>query len=116
MRKFLIICAALILAALAGNYLYFHTSLYLDLRPSAEIRSLPALREDHFGGYGRRACPLEIRGVDMGTGKPGHFATEFAVTRDEYLRWFGQIQAIGGQRRAHLHHQRPGVLRGLLPV
>lgn len=96
MRKFLIICAALILAALAGNYLYFHTSLYLDLRPSAEIRSFTGTEgKTILVDTGAGPAPFEIRGVDMGTGKPGHFATEFAVTRDEYLRWFGQIQAMG---------------------
>ncbi|MBR2062464.1 MAG: hypothetical protein IJ969_04020, partial [Anaerotignum sp.] len=38
---------------------------------------------------------FDLRGVNMGLGKPGHFATEAAVTKEEYLRWFGQIRDMG---------------------
>lgn len=31
-------------------------------------------------------------GVNIGAGKPGYFPGEFGIDKEEYLRWFGQIQ------------------------
>lgn len=96
LRKFLLVCAALILALAAANYIYFHTGFYLDLHPEAEIASFTATRDrEILVDRGSGLEPFEIRGVDLGVGKPGHFATEFAITREEYLRWFRQIQEMG---------------------
>lgn len=33
-------------------------------------------------------------GVNIGAGKPGAFPGEFAITREDYLRWFGQISEM----------------------
>lgn len=33
-------------------------------------------------------------GVNIGAGKPGYFPGEFGITKEEYLRWFGQIQEM----------------------
>ena len=96
MRKFLVVCALLLVALFGGDYLYYHTSLYVDVRPGAPVETFTKTsgREilvDEGAGF----APFEIRGVDLGAGKPGHFATEFSITREEYLRWFAQIQAMG---------------------
>ena len=39
--------------------------------------------------------PFEIRGVDMGVGIPGHFATDYAIDKETYLRWFRMIKDMG---------------------
>lgn len=39
--------------------------------------------------------PFEIRGVDMGAGIPGHFATDYAIDKKTYLHWFSLIQEMG---------------------
>ncbi|MBR2916461.1 MAG: hypothetical protein IKC07_02525, partial [Clostridia bacterium] len=39
--------------------------------------------------------PFEIRGVNLGSGIPGEWATSFAVTEETYLRWFKYIQEMG---------------------
>lgn len=39
--------------------------------------------------------PFEIRGVNLGSGIPGHFATDYAIDKETYLQWFDQIQAMG---------------------
>ena len=44
--------------------------------------------------------PFEIRGVDMGAGYPGYFATEYAISKETYLRWFGLIQDMGANKHA----------------
>ncbi|MEG2538232.1 MAG: family 2 glycosyl transferase [Clostridium sp.] len=36
--------------------------------------------------------PIFINGVNIGAGKPGYFPNEFGVTKEEYLKWFGQIK------------------------
>ena len=36
-----------------------------------------------------------VKGVNLGSGKPGYYATEFAITKDEYLNWFSEIQEMG---------------------
>ena len=96
MRKFLILCAAAVLVLLAGNYLIYHTSYYIDWRPDEAISSFTGTSgREILVDRGDGPAPFEIRGVDLGVGKPGHFATEFAITREEYLRWFGQIQEMG---------------------
>ncbi|WP_195283189.1 hypothetical protein [Harryflintia acetispora] len=96
MRKFLILCATAVLVLLAGNYLIYHTSYYIDWRPDEAISSFTGTSgREILVDRGNGPAPFEIRGVDLGVGKPGHFATEFAITREEYLRWFGQIQEMG---------------------
>lgn len=96
MRRFLIVCTALMLAVLLGQYAYFHTSVYLDLRPDAPISSFTGTDGNTIlVDRGSGPEPFEIRGVDLGVGVPGHFATEFAATQEDYLRWFAQIQAMG---------------------
>lgn len=38
---------------------------------------------------------FEIRGVDMGTGIPGRWSTDFAADKETYLRWFHEIKEMG---------------------
>lgn len=35
--------------------------------------------------------PVYIKGVNLGSGKPGSYPGELAITKDEYLRWFQEI-------------------------
>ena len=44
---------------------------------------------------GKGMEPFEIKGVDLGAGIPGHFATEYAIDKETYMRWFGMIQDMG---------------------
>ncbi len=39
--------------------------------------------------------PFEIRGVDMGVGIPGEWATDFSIDEETYMRWFDYIQELG---------------------
>ncbi|WMI82630.1 hypothetical protein [Anaerotignum sp. MB30-C6] len=38
---------------------------------------------------------FDIKGVNLGLGKPGKFATDYSITEEEYIRWFTQIQEVG---------------------
>ncbi|HEY7726859.1 MAG TPA: hypothetical protein VID50_00230, partial [Candidatus Eisenbacteria bacterium] len=35
-----------------------------------------------------------FRGVNLGAGPPGHFPGEFAITKDDYLRWLRFAQEL----------------------
>ena len=95
MKKFLMIVAALLVMFAAFDYFYYYNGgLYfpkdgkMTYFSKAEGKQLYIDEGDGFEVF-------DIRGVNMGLGKPGHFATEAAVTKEEYLRWFGQIQEMG---------------------
>lgn len=36
-----------------------------------------------------------MRGVEISSSMPGHYATEFYPTQEDYLRWFSQIKEMG---------------------
>ena len=95
MKKFLMIVAALLVMFAAFDYFYYYNGgLYFPKDgkttyfSKAEGKQLYIDEGDGFEVF-------DIRGVNMGLGKPGHFATEAAVTKEEYLRWFGQIRDMG---------------------
>jgi len=38
---------------------------------------------------------VEIKGVNLGSGVPGKFSTDFAIDKETYMRWFGQMKDMG---------------------
>lgn len=96
MKRFLIICAVLlavvvlylVLADLTGFYFDFTS----DKDPSAFTK---VVGKEIYVDQGTGMEPFEIRGVDMGVGIPGHFATDYAIDKETYMRWFGLIQEMG---------------------
>jgi len=95
MKKVIIATFVIIFSFLIWDYLYYYEGV-LYVPNTGEISSWAKaegetlyIKED--GEYQE----FEIRGVNMGLGKPGYFATEMAVTKEEYLRWFQQIQDMG---------------------
>lgn len=95
MKKYLIAVVCCVTALLILNYLHFYNGdLYLpascetDCISRAEDGVLYIKERDGFKEF-------DIKGVNLGMGKPGHFATDLAITKEEYLRWFHQIQDMG---------------------
>ena len=95
MKKFLLITVVLLMAILGLDYLYYYQGeLYLPHK--GEITCNSAVKGDQlYIDKGNGYEPFEIRGVNLGLGKPGHFATEQAVTKEEYLIWLEQIHDLG---------------------
>lgn len=96
MKKFIIVVIVLVLVALAVNYAYFHMGIYLPFLRSGEVE-VNAKTEGHQillkkDGEFR---PFEIRGVDLGSGYPGEWSTDFSIDKETYLRWFGLMQEMG---------------------
>lgn len=97
MKKFIIIVASVLLAVLLGNYLYFHMGIYIPLFQPSEIEvnataeEKQILLKDENGDF----APFEIRGIDLGSGYPGEWSTDFAIDKETYLRWFELMQEMG---------------------
>lgn len=97
MKKFIIAACVTVALAFVGTYLIAYQGLDLWLFGHAgEVSS--AVKTD-----GRQILvqrdgeweEFEMRGVDMGGSVPGHFATDYAVDKETYLRWFSQIKEMG---------------------
>ena len=96
MKKFIITMSVLVVLTFAGLYAYYGLGVYVDLHPDAPVTTFMKTDEDTI--YMEREgvyVPFEIRGVDMGVGIPGEWATDFAIDKETYLRWFGYIQELG---------------------
>lgn len=96
MKKFIILCVTCMILYLIGDYLYYGRGIYI---PSAEQRQVSTFvktigKEIYLREQGEFK-PFEIKGVNMGVGIPGHFATDYAISKKDYLRWFKYIQEMG---------------------
>ncbi len=95
MKKYIITVTCLILAVLLLDMAYYRLGLYIptthdDIQVWAKTEGNQIL-VDKGQGYE----PFTIRGVDMGVGIPGYWATDYAISKQTYLRWFQQIQDMG---------------------
>ena len=96
MKRFIIFSLAVILLIFLGGYAYYYQGWYVDLNPDAPVVSQTAVEgKTILLDQGSGLEEFEIRGVDLGTGIPGHFATDYAISEETYLRWFQWIQEMG---------------------
>ena len=96
MKKFIICVCALVVLGFSCWYAYYYMGVYLDLDPDAPVTTF--MKADESTIYMARDgeyVPFEIRGVDMGVGIPGEWATDFAIDQETYLRWFQNIHDLG---------------------
>ncbi|MBQ7986712.1 MAG: hypothetical protein IJ304_05575 [Clostridia bacterium] len=96
MKKFIIIISAIILVLLALDWMHFHEGVYLDLGEDKPIQYFMKVDgEEIYMEKDGSFVPFEIKGVNLGSGIPGEWATSFAVDEETYLRWFSYIQDMG---------------------
>lgn len=96
MKKFIVAVIAIFACVFCGLYLYLYqgwTVLPFDeeeitVQVKTEGRSVLL---DKGAGFDE----FEIRGVDLGASQPGHFATDYSLDKETYLRWFKLIQDMG---------------------
>lgn len=96
MKKFIIILLTLVLLVLIWHTAYYRLGIYIPWNSEEPVQVLMTTDEDTI--YMERdgeAVPFEIRGVNMGVGLPGEWATDYAIDKETYLRWFGWIQEMG---------------------
>lgn len=95
MKKYIISVSIIVLLLFLGYTSYFQAGIYVKLKQEP-VHALASVQ-------GKQICvekneeliPFEIRGVDLGAGIPGEWATDYAIDEETYLRWFEQIQALG---------------------
>ncbi len=96
MKKFIITVSAIILVLLVLDFAYFHMGIYLNFGKEKPVEHfMKAENKEIYMKSGDTYKPFEIRGVNMGSGLPGEWATNFAIDKETYKRWFGYIQKMG---------------------
>ncbi|MCR1839174.1 hypothetical protein [Murimonas intestini] len=97
MKRFLIGAAVVAICLLGLRYAVYYGGFYLDLHPEASIEvnvrtdGKNILVRNEKGEFEK----FIVRGVDLPSSIAGHFATDYAVDEDTWLRWFGMIQDMG---------------------
>lgn len=96
LKKFLILLCSVVLLVLLYDIVYYRLGWYIDLHPKQEVETFVKVRGteiclDQGEGY----QPFEIRGVNLGSGEPGEWSTDFDIDKESYLRWFRYIKEMG---------------------
>ena len=97
MKKFIIIFSILVvMVPLCCDQAYYRLGLYIDCGDDGTVELFVRTEgKDIVLEQDGEWTPFEIRGVDMGVGLPGEWATDYAIDHETYLRWFGLIQELG---------------------
>lgn len=96
MKKFIIVIAALVVLYIGWDYAYYRLGWYIDLHPNQEVSASMQIQEEHiYQDTTDGLQPFEIRGVNLGSGEPGQWSTDFHIDKDTYMRWFAQMQEMG---------------------
>lgn len=96
MKKFIIAACIVVLLVFALNEAYYRFGVYVDLDPDTPVTTFMTVDEDTiYMEKDGKVEPFEIRGVNMGVGIPGEWATDYAIDEETYLRWFAWIQEMG---------------------
>lgn len=96
MKKFIAIMLAIAVAFFILDSAYYRLGWYIDLHPQQPVTTFVKTEVDRiYLDSGSGYEPFEIRGVNMGSGMPGKWATEFGIDKETYLRWFRYIKEMG---------------------
>ena len=96
MKKFIIITTIIILLLVIFNFVYYELGIFIDLNPNKEVTTFVKTKEKSIIlKTDENYEEFEIKGVNLGSGIPGHFATDYAIDKETYLRWFKYIQDMG---------------------
>jgi len=96
MKKFLLASSMILIIVFVFDILHYEWGLFIDFSPNKKPSTFVKVENKEIllkkdGKY----VPFEIKGVDMGSGVPAHFATDYAIDKKTYLRWFRYIQDMG---------------------
>ena len=96
MKKFIIIVCAVLILAFVAWYAYFYLGIYVRIGPEREVTTFMKTDENTiYMEWDGQYVPFVIRGVNLGAGIPGEYATDYAIDEETYLRWFAWIQELG---------------------
>lgn len=96
MKKFIITVALLVAAYFVWDAVYFRIGVYIDFRPNEYVTTFTRTDRDKiYIDKGNGFEEFEIRGVNMGSGEPGQWATDFSIDKETYKRWFRYMKEMG---------------------
>ena len=96
MKKFILLAASIVLLYVIWDSAYYRFGIYIDFNPNEPITTFMKTDDTEiYMNVNGEYIPFEIRGVNMGIGLPGKWATDYAVDKETYLRWFGYIKEMG---------------------
>ena len=85
MKKYMIIASIVVIFLFVADYLFYYSGV-LYVPATGETACFSKAEDDHLyldSGSGFEV--FDIRGVNLGMGIPGHFATEKAIEKEDYL-------------------------------
>lgn len=95
MKRVIAVTFIVIALGLGFDYLYYYAGvLYIPQKQETAYFS-KVVDDELYIDRGNGFEEFKIRGVNMGLGKPGYYATEKKILKEEYLRWFSYIQEMG---------------------
>lgn len=114
MKRFLITVSCLLGLVLAAAACYYAGLIHIDFdaidTPSVAVRTqgqtIQILTDSGWQD-------LQLRGVNLGSGLPGQWSTDYAIDEQTYLRWFDQIKAMGANVLRVYSIQNPAFYRAL---
>ena len=96
MKKFIILVSTLVAMYIFGDYAYYHLGWYVDIGAGKPVTTFVKTEGTEFrilkDGQWEN---FEIKGVNIGSGEPGQWSTDFHIDEESYYRWFGYIQEMG---------------------
>ena len=96
MKKFIITVSLLVAAYFVWDAIYFRIGVYIDFRPNEYVTTFTRTDRDKiYIDRGNGFEEFEIRGVNMGSGEPGQWATDFSIDKETYKCWFQYIKEMG---------------------
>lgn len=96
MKKFIIIVLCIALLFVGVDAAYYRLGVYIDLNPSKEVKTFVKTKENKILlNSGKEYNEFEIKGVNLGSGEPGEWSTDFSIDKETYKRWFKYIKEMG---------------------
>lgn len=96
MKKFLIILSTVVALLMIYDTVYYRLGWYIDFHPGQEVQTFVKVDGDEmYIDRGNGYEPFEIKGVNMGSGEPGEWSTDFDIDKETYIRWFKYIKEMG---------------------
>ena len=96
MKKFIIAISIIVALVILYDTSHYRWGFYIDFHPKKEPTTFVKTEKDKIMlDRGKGYEEFEIKGVNMGSGIPGEWSTDFAVDKETYIRWFGQIKEMG---------------------
>lgn len=96
MKRFIISISAIILLVFIGFIAVFYGGFYVDSGRDNHVNTFVRTENKEILIKDKdKWKPFEVRGIDMGSGIPGEWSTDYAITKETYLHWFQLIQEAG---------------------